>query len=119
MIKQIFDKIKSNNLLKRSIVTLLLRVLGVATLFGFTWFLTNNFEEKVIGEYETIRTFLLVMGSVALLGTEQSIFYYAGKYQALGKTEALENIYFKMLQLILMSSVVIGIIYFFLPKSLI
>lgn len=119
MIKQIFDKIKSNNLLKQSIVTLLLRVLGVATLFGFTWFLTNNFEEKVIGEYETIRTFLLVMGSIALLGTEQSIFYYAGKYQALGKTEALENIYFKMLQLILMSSVVIGIIYFFLPKSLI
>ena len=74
MVKQVLIHISKNKLLRQSFTTLLLRVLGIATLFGFTLFLTNNFEDKVIGEYETIRTFLLVTGSVALLGTEQSVF---------------------------------------------
>ena len=83
MIGKIIDRLKSDLLLKQSVFTLLLRVLGVITLFGFTLFLTHNYSPKIVGQYDFTRTFLLLIGSVALLGTDQSVLYFAGKLKAL------------------------------------
>lgn len=61
------EKIKDNLILllanrdlNQSFKTMVLRVIGVATLFGFTLFLTNTYDPKIIGQYDFIRTFLLV-----------------------------------------------------------
>jgi hypothetical protein len=58
----------------QSINTMILRIIGVATLFGFTLFLTKNYDPKIIGQYDFIRTYLLVLGSICILGTT-NLFY--------------------------------------------
>jgi len=119
MITSLKNKILGNSFLKQSLITLILRVIGIFTLFGFTLFITNYYSENIVGEYETIRTFLLVIGSVVLLGTEQSILFYAGKYQALDDLHGLKKVYFKMLQILIISSVTLSVLFILIPKSFI
>lgn len=119
MITTLKNKIEKNPLFKQSLITLVLRVFGIATLFGFTLFITNYYSENVVGEYETIRTFLLVIGSIVLLGTEQSILFYAGKYQAVQNLNGLKKVYFKMLRILIFSTAFASFIYLIIPKSII
>lgn len=119
MITTLKNKIEKNPLFKQSLITLVLRVFGIATLFGFTLFITNYYSENVVGEYETIRTFLLVIGSIVLLGTEQSILFYAGKYQAVQNLNGLKKVYFKMLRILIFSTASASFIYLIIPKSII
>jgi len=69
-------QLRENHFVLNSIVTLFLRVLGVLTLFGFTFFLTHNYEPKVVGDV-------------------------------------------KMIQLLILSTFVLGIIYFLIPRRFI
>jgi len=117
MITSLLNKIRDNSLFKQSLITLGLRVFGVATLFGFTLFITNYFSENIVGEYEIIRTFLLAIGSIVLLGTEQSILFYAGKYQALNNLSGLKKIYTKMIRVLVISTFLVSFFYFLIPKN--
>ena len=62
---------------KKSLYVLLIRILGVSVLFGFTLFLTNFFPAEDVGRYDFVRSVLNIVG-IALLGTNQSIIYYSG-----------------------------------------
>lgn len=102
------EKIKDNLIIliankdfTQSFKTMVLRVLGVATLFGFTLFLTNTYDPKIIGQYDFIRTFLLITGSICIVGTDQSILYFAGILQTSNKLDRLKKIYWKMVFFIL------------------
>nr|WP_309760582.1 MATE family efflux transporter [Flavobacterium sp.] len=102
------EKIKDNLILllanrdlNQSFKTMVLRVIGVATLFGFTLFLTNTYDPKIIGQYDFIRTFLLVTGSICIAGTDQSILYFAGILQTKSELDRLKKIYYKMVSFIL------------------
>lgn len=117
MIATLKHKFAENPFFKQSLITLVLRVIGVATLFGFSVFITNYYSENIVGEYEFIRTFLLVIGSVVLLGTEQSILFYAGKYQAKQNLHGIKKIYFKMLRIVFFSSILLSFLYVILPKT--
>ena len=117
MITSLLNKIRDNSLFKQSLITLGLRVFGVATLFGFTLFITNYFSENIVGEYEIIRTFLLAIGSIVLLGTEQSILFYAGKYQALNNLSGLKKIYTKMIRVLVISTFLVSFFCFLIPKN--
>ena len=50
---------KKNHFMMQSIKVMILRVIGIITLFGFTLFLTYNYDPKIIGQYDFIRTYLL------------------------------------------------------------
>ena len=102
------EKIKENLIVlfankdfNQSFKTMVLRVLGVATLFGFTLFLTNTYDPTIIGQYDFIRTFLLVTGSICILGTDQSILYFSGMLQNRNPLRDLKKVYYKMIFLIL------------------
>lgn len=102
------EKIKDNLIIllankdfNQSFKTMVLRVLGVATLFGFTLFLTNTYDPKIIGQYDFIRTFLLITGSICIAGTDQSILYFAGILQSSNQLDRLKKIYCKMVLFIL------------------
>ena len=118
MIKSFIEKINSNSLLKHSLITILLRGFGVLILFGFTVFITNFYSPSIVGEYESVRVFLLVIGSIALLGTEQSVLYYAGKYQATGDVTGLKQVYFKMLRILVITVFFSTIVYLIIPKEI-
>ena len=102
--KSIFEKISRNPFLKQSIVTLFLRISGAFILFGFTIFLTKSFSPKIVGQYDFARTFLLVLGSICLLGFDQSILYFKGKLASKKSLEELKNIYSKMVVMLFLTS---------------
>ena len=69
-------KIVSNALIRKSLVVFLLRSLGVLFLFGVTLFITNNFEADLVGQYDISMSVLIIVGTICLMGFNQSIIYY-------------------------------------------
>ena len=113
----IFDKIRSNSFVKQSIVTLFLRISGALLLFGFTVFLTKSYSPKIVGQYDFSRTFLLVVGSICLLGFDQSILYFKGRLASKKSLEELKNIYSKMVFMLFLSSLTAFLIILIIDKT--
>ncbi|MEN2398493.1 oligosaccharide flippase family protein [Flavobacterium sp. MC2016-06] len=113
----LFEKISKNPFLKQSFFTLFLRVSGALLLFGFTVFLTKSFSPKIVGQYDFARTFLLVVGSICLLGFDQSILYFKGKLASQGTLEDLKNIYIKMVLMLFLTSVIALVIVAIIDKK--
>ncbi|TRX01723.1 oligosaccharide flippase family protein [Flavobacterium gawalongense] len=113
------QKIKSNPFILQSLNTLILRVLGVLILFGFTLFLTNNFSPKIVGQYDFVRSFLLVIGSICLLGCDQSILYFRGRLKDANALYALKEIYIKMVGILFSMSIILFLIVLCTNKELI
>ena len=84
-----------------------LRVGGVLLLFGFTFFITNTYPARIVGQYDFVRSFLLVVGSLCLLGTDQSILYFSGKLRSSNSIFSLLDVYRKMLRIIFFVSCII------------
>ena len=93
IIRRYLQKIKQNPFILQSLITLVLRVIGVFILFGFTLFLTKNFDPKTVGQYDFVRSFLLVIGSICLLGCDQSILYFRGRLKGSNTLSDLRSIY--------------------------
>ena len=70
--------LKQNQFILQSINTMALRLFGIIVLFGVTLVLTHNYDPVIIGQYDFIRTYLLVIGSICIIGTDQSILYFTG-----------------------------------------
>lgn len=81
-----------------------LRISGALLLFGFTVFLTKSFSPKIVGQYDFARTFLLVVGSICLLGFDQSILYFKGRLASKKSLGELKNIYSKMVVMLFLAS---------------
>ena len=94
-------------------------MIGVIILFSFTLFLTHNYSPKLIGEYDFIRTFLLVLGTICLMGTEQSILYFAGVVKSKGSLKNLKDIYLKTTTILLVSSLTALIFLLLIGRGLI
>lgn len=113
-----FKKQLNNKTLKNSFFTLIIRMAGVLTLFGLSTLMTRNIDEVYVGAYEFARVVLLTVATFGLLGTEQSILYFAGKLEAKNQTSQLKPVYFKMLKIIWICSLAVFIISFVIPESL-
>ena len=115
----IVEKLRANTFILQSINTMILRVIGVITLFGFTLFLTHNYSPAIVGQYDFIRTFLLVVGSLCLLGTEQSILYFAGIIKGQGNSGELKKIYLKKVTIIFFTSMIPILVVFLTGEKII
>lgn len=93
-------------------------MIGVATLFGLSTLMTRNIDEVYVGSYEFARVVLLTIATFGLLGTEQSVLYFAGKLEAKNETNQLQLVYFKMLKIIWISSVTVLVLSLLIPDSL-
>jgi O-antigen/teichoic acid export membrane protein len=114
-----FNKIKKNPFVLQSLKTMFLRIIGVVTLFGFSLFLTHNYDPRIIGQFDFIQKILLVLSSICILGTDQSILYFTGILKSTNETEKLKAIYQRIISLILILSLVVLILFFFFGKSII
>lgn len=92
-------------------------MIGVATLFGLSTLMTRNIDEVFVGSYEFARVALLTIATFGLLGTEQAILYFAGKLDAKENLNQLATVYFKMLKIVWLCSIIVLLIYYFLPLT--
>lgn len=111
------SRILSNKENKSTFITLVLRGGGVLLLFGFTLFFTNNYPAAIVGEYEIVRSFLLVVGTITVLGTDQSIFYFSGKLISNNDIYGLKGVYFTILKLLFICTSAFTLFYFILPEK--
>ena len=95
------------DLTQKSFSVLIIRSFGVLLLFAFTLFITNFFSAENVGRYDFVRSTLMVLGGLALMGTNQSIIYYSGLLKARKSIESIRSIYFKMLRIIISFSLII------------
>jgi O-antigen/teichoic acid export membrane protein len=112
-----FNKIKKNPFVLQSLKTMFLRIIGVVTLFGFSLFLTHNYDPKIIGQYDFIRMVLLVLSSICVLGTDQSILYFTGILKSTNETQKLKAIYKKIVTLIFILSLLTLIVFFIIGPN--
>ena len=110
--------ISKNKDVSKSLIALLLRSSGVATLFALTLFLTNFYDPNKVGEYEFTRSILLLLGSLVLLGTDQSILYFSGNLVGNDRGDELFDIYRKMILAILIASIFCILVFLILPKRI-
>jgi O-antigen/teichoic acid export membrane protein len=92
----IFKKI-TDQLVKSSLKVLILRVIGVLFFFILSLFLTNFYKPALVGKYDFVRSVLLIVGGISLLGTNQAIIYYSGVLVAKNSLGSLLKVYRKML----------------------
>ena len=112
-----FNKIKKNPFVLQSLKTMFLRIIGVVTLFGFSLFLTHNYDPKIIGQFDFIRMVLLVLSSICVLGTDQSILYFTGILKSTNETEKLKAIYKKIIVIILALCLLMLLIFFVIGQN--
>ncbi|KAF2514078.1 oligosaccharide flippase family protein [Flavobacterium zhairuonense] len=113
----IFERFSKNKFLRQSFGTLSLRVFGALLLFGFTVFLTKTYNPKLVGQYDFVRSFLLSIGSMCLLGFDQSIIYFKGKLASQNALEELKNIYTKMVLMLFGTSLLVLLIIAIISKE--
>ncbi|WP_431243529.1 oligosaccharide flippase family protein [Flavobacterium sp. P21] len=113
----IFERFSKNKFLRQSFGTLSLRVFGALLLFGFTVFLTKTYSPKLVGQYDFVRSFLLSIGSMCLLGFDQSIIYFKGKLASQNALEELKNIYKKMVLMLFGTSLLVLLIIAVISKE--
>ena len=99
------------DLTQKSFSVLIIRSFGVLLLFGFTLFITNFFTAENVGRYDFVRSTLMVLGGLALMGTNQSIIYYSGLLKARKSIESIRTIYFKMFRIIVALSLIILVLF--------
>ncbi|WP_409557987.1 polysaccharide biosynthesis C-terminal domain-containing protein [Chishuiella sp.] len=117
MLLKIKNIIRDKTLLK-IFITLFLRGIGVISLFGITILMTRNFSPKIVGDYDFSRTLLLLLGSIALLGTDQSILYFSGILESQKSFHNIKHLYKKIIIYIFYICLIINIIFIFIPKSI-
>lgn len=114
---KIFERISKNPFLKQSLSTLFLRIFGVLLLFGFTVFLTKSYNPKIVGQYDFVRSFLLAVGSICMLGFDQSILYFKGFLVSQNAVEQLKKVYVKMIMMLFAASLLVLIIILCIDKE--
>ncbi|MFI8377809.1 polysaccharide biosynthesis C-terminal domain-containing protein [Leeuwenhoekiella sp. NPDC079379] len=100
------------------IKVMFLRICGILFLFGITIFLTNYYDPKVVGAYEFTRSSLFLIGGFVLLGTDQSILFFAGRFSKTEQVIALFSIYLRMAKMLFFTSLLFLAIALIVPDSL-
>ena len=96
-----------NFLIKNSLKVLLLRASGILLMFLLSLFLTNSFSAEIVGQYDFVRSFLMILSGASLLGTNQAIIYYSGILTSKKSFGSIKSIYFKMNFLILVACAIL------------
>ncbi|MES2805569.1 MAG: MATE family efflux transporter [Bacteroidota bacterium] len=112
-----FNKIKKNPFVLQSLKTMFLRIIGVVTLFGFSLFLTHNYAPKIIGQFDFIRMVLLVLSSICVLGTDQSILYFTGILKSRNEIQKLKAIYKKIVVIIFALCLLMLFVFFVIGQN--
>ena len=115
--RNLLSKLGDLSVLRGGFQVLILRVCGVILLFGITVFLTNFYPAEEVGAYEFTRSALFLIGGFTILGTDQSILFFSGRFSKKEQLGALFKVYFKMVLHLLAGSIVLLILAWNIPDS--
>lgn len=115
----IVAKFLKSDLMGRSLKVLIIKISGVLLLFLLSLFLTNYYSPKVVGQFDFVRSVLMIIGGLSILGTNQSIIYYSGFFKSQNTIGSLKKTYFKMLALIVLVSCVVLLLNLLTPDKII
>lgn len=118
MIKGLLNKLGGSQLATKSISVFIIKILGVLLFFGLTLFLTNTFKDITVGRYDFMRSVLLVLGGICMLGTNEAIIYYSGSLTAAKSFGSIKKIYLKMVLLIALVSLIFYGLINLIPSSI-
>ena len=116
-LSQQFNRLQTGNLMRGAFQVIALRIAGVAFLFGITLFLTNFYSASQVGTYEFVRSALFLIGGFTMLGTDQAILFFSGRFSKPDQVGALFKVYFKMLLLLFVVSLLFLVIILSVPSS--
>tara|TARA_B110000858_G_scaffold44873_1_gene51447 strand:- start:15275 stop:16486 length:1212 start_codon:yes stop_codon:yes gene_type:complete len=86
-------------------------------MFFLSLFLTNSFSAEIVGQYDFVRSSLMILSGASLLGTNQAIIYYSGVLTSNKSFGSIKSIYFKMNFLILTACAVLYMPMFMIEKE--
>ena len=98
-----------SKLTAKSLNVLALRFGGVGLMFFLSLFLTNYYSADLVGQYDFVRSTMMILSGISILGTDQAIIYYSGILTSSKSSGQLKNIYLKMTTLIFMICVILYI----------
>jgi O-antigen/teichoic acid export membrane protein len=106
-----------NVFIKNSLNVLLLRISGIMLMFLLSLFLTNSFSAELVGQYDFVRSTLMILSGASLLGTNQAIIYYSGILTSNKSFGSIKRVYFKMNFLILIACAVLYVPILIIDKA--
>lgn len=93
---------------------IVLRLAGVSILFFASLILTNYYSQELVGQFEIYRTFLILLGSVVVVGMDRSILQFAGRLKTKYAMNSFLGLYissFKIIGFIWMLILVLFFLY--------
>ena len=109
----------NSKLIKNSLNVLLLRVSGVALMFFLSLFLTNFYSANLVGQYDFVRSTIMILSGFSLLGTNQAIIYYSGVLTSNNSFGSIKSIYFKMVSLVFITCSFLYILFLLVSEDFI
>ncbi len=106
-------------LINKSLKVMFLRAAGILFFFSLSLFLTNFFDANVVGQYDFARSWLLILGGLCMLGTNQAVIYYSGVLISKDSLGSLKRIYLKMLVIVFGAAAAFLLLYVLIPTSFI
>ena len=107
----------NSSFFKNSFYVLLLRVSGVILLFFLSLFLTNFYSANLVGKYDFVRSTIMLLSGISLLGTNQAIIYYSGVLSSKNSFKSIKAVYVKMLSIIFCMSTFIYLLFLSFSKE--
>ena len=106
-----------SKLTANSLNVLALRFGGVGLMFFLSLFLTNHYSADLVGQYDFVRSTMMILSGISILGTDQAIIYYSGILNSRKPSGQLINIYFKMSSLIFVICAILYIPIFLISEQ--
>tara|TARA_B100001175_G_C19514114_1_gene646009 strand:+ start:2316 stop:3659 length:1344 start_codon:yes stop_codon:yes gene_type:complete len=105
-------------IIKKSIYVLFLRVFGSAIQMLTLLLITNYAQEKLVGQYNYFNATIVLLGSLTLLGMNNSFLQFSGRFEAEGQFEKVVSLYKKKLSILAIAFCVLLAAFLFASKIL-
>ncbi|WP_289043725.1 MATE family efflux transporter [uncultured Olleya sp.] len=94
----------------------LLRITGVGLQFITLFVITNAATEQLVGKYNFLNSIIIILGSVCLLGMNNSFLQFSGKLTANNNFEYLKTLYKKKLVILIISALFFFFVFILLSQ---
>lgn len=100
---KLFKKILQSTqdaVIKKSIYVLFVRVFGSGLQMLTLLLITNNAEEKLVGQYNYFNSTIILLGALTLLGMNNSFLQFSGRFEAEGQFDKIVSLYKRKLSIL-------------------
>ena len=112
--KKVNDDLHLKELLKGSSISFTLKIIGMGFGYIFTLLITRNYGAEVTGIYALSLVVLQIASIIGRLGMDRAILRFVAEYNSQNKKDMINEIYKKIIKLIIPISLFVSLVMFFL-----